>query len=113
MANVNVTVQPAVEGGANAAWVTPNVVDTYLVPNDGKVMLHFIKTGAGSCNVLIETPKTVEGLAIGDRTIVVPATTGDVICGSFNPAVYNDSQGNLKLTFSEITGFKFGARRVD
>lgn len=78
--------------------------NTYLVRNNGRVMLHFKKSGAGDCTVTIDTPGTVGGLAIAQQTITVAATTGDKMIGPFPSSVYNNSAGNLSITLSEITG---------
>ena len=105
MANVRLTPQ-----AINSAGIVPtnngslSVSDTYLVSNNGRVMLHFLKTGAGACTVTVTTPGTVDGLAVTDRTITVPATTGDRMHSKFSPDVYNDENGDLAFTLSEITG---------
>lgn len=106
MANVNLTAQALVRSGIdltdNAGL---NIVDTYLVQNDGRTWLHFKKTGAGACNVTLSTFKEVDGLTKPTRLIVVPATTGDIMAGPFPREIYNDpATGKLQFTLSEITG---------
>lgn len=83
-----------------------NVTDTFQFRNTGKEFLHFKKSGAGDCTVTFNTPRTVEGLDIENPTVTVPATTGDVFVGPFDPAVFN-TPGSILLsgfTVSEVTG---------
>lgn len=81
-----------------------SVSDTYLVRNNGRTLLLFEKTGAGACAVTVQTPIRQGGLDVAERVINVPATTGDVAAGPFPPSLYNDGQGDLRFTLSEITG---------
>lgn len=104
MADVTKVPEDIVPSGLAATYFSPTTTDRFLAANDGKVYLHFKKTGAGSCNVTIETPVTPGGLALADRVVVVPATTGDRFIGPFDRDVYNDGNGNLAFTCSEITG---------
>lgn len=89
-----------------------NVTDSFTVGNDGRVMLHFKKTGAGACTVTIVTPGTVRGKAIADATVNVPATTGDVMIGPFPPDLYNDANGNISFTLSDVTGLSVAVVRL-
>ncbi len=90
-----------------------SATDTYKVKNDGKVVLHFKKTGAGECTVTVTTPREFDGLAVADLTFTVPATTGDVFAGPFPPYAYNDGKDNLSFTVSEVTGLSVAALRID
>jgi len=73
--------------GAGAGQI--NVNDLYQVNNDGKVILHFKKSGASACTVTVTTPGTVDGLAIADLVVSIPATTGDIFMGPFPTRFYN------------------------
>jgi len=112
MANVAVTPQQIDNDGLAVTYQTPNAVDTYQVPHTDETFLHFKKTGAGACTVTVSTPATQAGLAVSDRTINVPATTGDVMAGPFPAALFRDSDGKLNVTFSEVTGLSFAAFRL-
>ena len=95
------------KGASAGVTVTRNALvttDTYQVKvgADG-VWLNFVKVGAGAANAIIVTPGTVNGLAIDDRTIVVAATTGDVMA-KFMRDPYANSAGDLEFTVSEDTG---------
>ena len=86
--------------------------DVQLVRNNGKVFLHFKKTGAGACTVTFITQGTVDDQAIADRTVTVPATTGDIHVGPFPPDVYNDSVRDLRFTLSEVTGLTLAVAQM-
>jgi hypothetical protein len=98
-----------------------NVADTFTFVNDGRVAVIFQKSGANPCTVTFDTPGTVDGLAIAQRTVTVAAGTSDVIantsfvvCGPFPPTIYN-TPGTTMLsgfTVSEVTGLSCRVVRV-
>ena len=86
--------------------------DTQVIRNNGKVFLHFKNTGAGACIVTFITQGTVDAQAIADRTVTVPATTGDIHVGPFPPDIYNDASRDLRLTLSEVTGLTMAVAQM-
>lgn len=114
MADVRLTPQQVDEDGLTATYTsTLSTGDTYLVNNDGRVVLHFKKTGAGDCTVTVQTPGTVRGLAVADRTFTVTGLTGDLFAGPFPPGVYNaPGAHDLRFTVSEVTGLSVAVLRV-
>jgi len=105
MADVRKNVQKISSAGLAATYHSDlTTTDTFLVRNSGKTVLHFKKSGAGACNVTINTPGTVDGLAVAQRVVVVPATTGDVFISGLRPNDYNDVNGDLRITLDEVTG---------
>jgi len=113
MADVRVTVEDLSTAGIDLTDTgSLSASNTYLVNNDGNVFLHFKKSGAGACTVTVETPGTVGGQGIADLTFSVPATTGDVHVGPFPPYLFNDSNNDLNVTLSEITGLTIAAARL-
>lgn len=107
MATVPLTPQVGTGGSGAALTNVANAQatgNTYTFQNDGKTLLHFEKTGAGSCTVTVTSPATVGGLAVADPTFTVPASTGDVWIGPFRPDLFNDSNGLVSFTVSEATG---------
>ena len=89
-----------------------SIANTYTVRNDGRVVLHFLKTGAGAAVITVTTPATPGGLALADLTKTVPATTGDVFLGPFPPALFNDPSGDLVFATDEDTGITAVALRI-
>lgn len=111
MADVAVAVQSInrVAGLAPTYTGSLSTGDTYVIPNDGRVFLHAKKSGAGACTVTVDTPGSVDDLAIAQRTFSVPATTGDIMHGPYPTAVYGTS---LRVTLSEVTGLTLAAVRL-
>lgn len=112
MSNIALPVLKLVRTGVTmvytASGASPllNVVDTFQFNNTGREFLHFKKSGAGACTVTIKTPGTVDGLAVAERTIIIPATTGDVMVGPFPPAIYNTPGTDTfeGFTVSDVVG---------
>src|SRR4030042_1095268 len=110
MADVTLTVQRLLPTGITPSYTGSLLTtNTYLVRNSGRVVVHIKKSGAADCTVTIATPATVGGLAVAEQTVTVAATTGDKMIGPFPPRIYNDGAGDLRLTFSEITGLTAAA----
>lgn len=113
MANVTWTVQDA-RRSSNGLNVTDNDTavtssDTYYFANDGSIVL-VITNDAGSNTVTVETPNTLDALAITDLTATIAANKCHVL-GPFPTGNYNNSDGNVKVTFSAAASVM--AIRVD
>lgn len=112
MADSTLTPTAAAASGTAASPTAMAVGTNYIVRNDGRVLLHFVKTGAGNANITIVTPNTVGGLAIADQTFVVPATTGNVWAGPFPPSIYNDASGDMDVSTDEDTDITIEAIQI-
>jgi hypothetical protein len=64
--------------------------------------------------VTIVTPESVDGLAVAERTVSIPALTGDVMVGPFPPAHYNlpGMSTFAGFTVSEVTGLSVAIVRI-
>ena len=118
MANNRLTPELVTRNGLAATYLTDgagagqlNVVDTYQVNNDEAIGLHFKKSGASACIVPIVTPGTVDGLAIPQKTITVPATTGDRFIGLFPASIYNNNIHDFEFTLDNIAGLTLAVLR--
>lgn len=71
--------------------------------NDGHTMVE-VKNASGSPITVTFVAQTAcnQG-SIHSTTVSVPATTGDRMCGPFDPARYNDANGNCQITYSAVT----------
>lgn len=120
MSTIQLNVQQVSRGGlapvytASGASPLLNVADTFQFQNSGREFLHFKKSGAGACTVTIVTPETVDGLAVAERTVIVPASTGDVMVGPFPPQHYNlpGMSTFAGFTVSEVTGLSVAIVRM-
>ncbi len=113
----NVTLTPLQAVPQSVDGTTPQAMaaaDNYIMANNGSVILHFIKTGAGAATITIVTNKTVGigALAVADLTFTVAATTGIEFAGPFAPEVYNDASGDIDISTSEDTAITVQAIRV-
>lgn len=85
--------------GLNPSFTSANA-DGHTLDNSAKDILLYVKNGAGSpINVTITTPGTVDGLAVADRVVAVPAT-GERVIGPFPRGTYGSS---VSVAFSSVT----------
>jgi len=75
--------------------------DTFL--NDGRTMLHIKNTGAQITATVTQLVKCSDGF-LHSVAKVVPATTGDVMFGTFIPQEFNDVNGSCAITYTAVTG---------
>lgn len=110
MANVNVAAQQLSRAGITPTNIgTLSTSDTYQFKNNGRMLIHWLKDGAAECVATIVTQKTVDDQAVGDRTVTIPATTGDKMAGPWSPDIYNNSDGEVEVTYSNIAGLTHAA----
>jgi len=113
MAEVRIEPQKTLKAGITPSYTgSLSAANTYMVRNNGRIMLHFKKTAAVDCVVTIQTPVEVSGLAVAENTVTVPATTGDKMIGPFPPSVFNDSNQDLRFTLSDVDGLTVAAIEV-
>ncbi|MBU0846543.1 hypothetical protein KKH23_05085 [Patescibacteria group bacterium] len=70
--------------------------------NTGSEFIHVKNDDGSSHTVTIETVATVDGLAVADRDLAVPAGE-DRMIGPFPTGTYNDSDGKAQLTYDAVT----------
>ena len=79
--------------------------------NDGRIILQVGNGGGSPITVTIQTPGTVDDLAVSDRTVTVG--DGDTkLIGPFPPGIYNQSDGMVYVDFSAVTDVTVAALRV-
>lgn len=94
------TVQQVARTGVEPTYNAVASSDEFA--NNGRTVL-LVNNGSGaSINVTVVTPITVDGLALSDRIVAVPAGEERVI-GPFPRNTYNDSDGNVTVEFSSTT----------
>lgn len=104
MPRTDVTVQEVPNGGLTRTFAAPAAaVDGNMYPADGKCWLEVKNTGTQK-TLTIQTPGTVDGLAIADRAITIPATTGDVTVPPLPPSQYAQADGKTYVDLDVITG---------
>jgi hypothetical protein len=111
MAVTALAVQQISRAGITPAFTSANA-DGHTILNDGKTFLEVRNADGSAITVTIDTPQTVDGLAVASRTVSVGATTGVKMIGPF-PLDYNQPGTEyIQVTFSAVTSVTVGAFRV-
>jgi hypothetical protein len=98
--------RPARTGTAAPTEQTGDTVNGHVVTNSGRTIITVRNADTSSHNVTFQTPGTVDGLAISDRQVAVPASSALDFAG-FPPSIYGSSMNidvdstQLKLTARE------------
>jgi len=82
------------------------------VPCDDRTFLHVKNTNASSRDITITTPGTVDGLAVADVAVTVPANTGDKMIGPLKASLFADANGFAQVGYSAATGVTVAAVRI-
>lgn len=108
MANltVNTTSRDGVSLGAAAA----NGGGDAFANSTGDVIFQIINANANTVNVTFATTKTVDGLAVADKTVSVNTNTTFLI-GPFPADTYNDGNNLVQVTYSEVGSVTVAAFR--
>ncbi len=113
MGDVAIAPEKVVRTGLAASYTgTMLTTNTYTVRNTGRMILHFLKSAVVVCNVTIQTPALVAGLAVAEVAVEIPASTGDKFIGPFPPSVFNNGAGDLKFTMDDIDGVTVAALEI-
>jgi hypothetical protein len=75
-----------------------------VFPNNGKTFCYFKNTNASTRVVTFTIQATAAGgHPITSPTITVPVTTGESIFGPFDQTLFNNSSGQVAMTYSAST----------
>lgn len=96
---------------ADAALTAANT-DGHMFVNDGRTVLILQNTNGAIRTVTVQTPIAVDGLAVADLSITVPALTGRVITPPFPVTVYNQSNGMVFVDYSGVSQTLVAAVRI-
>ena len=111
MARTALVPQQVVRTGLTPVFSAANA-DGHSIANDGKVVLEVKNTSGAPINVTIQTPGSVDGLAIADLVVAIPLTSGDKIIGPFPPGIYNQADGTIYVDFAAAPGLTVAALRI-
>jgi len=96
MARTPLTAQLIVSSGLKPTYGAANA-DGHTMANDGKKDTFMVKNGGGvSTSVTVPTTVAIDGLAVEDRVVAIPAGEERVI-GGLNPAYYNNADGTVNI----------------
>jgi hypothetical protein len=102
MARVTLTPQQIVRTGLAPVFAGWDAGLQHGFANDGRIFAQVKNTNAAVRTVTVQTPGTVDGLAVAERTVNIPATTGDVMIGPFPPSAYNQADGQVYLDIDVV-----------
>jgi hypothetical protein len=101
--------QDITTAGLAPAYTAVTAADRFL-PGE-RTFLHVKNANAGACTVTIATPGTVDTLAVGDRIISVPASTGDRMI-ALPDNLYRSADGLGDVTFSPTASVTAAVIRI-
>lgn len=112
MARTTLTVQQVTLAGLAPTYAAATVTDGDAFANDGNVLVHVKNTNAATRTLTIQTPAKVAGVDVAEVTVTIPANTGDVMIGPFDPSIFNQADGKVYLDWSAVTNVTVAAIRL-
>jgi hypothetical protein len=99
-----IATQSITRAGLNVTYTAASTADTFLPGRN--VWLHFKNTNAATRDLTVVAPgNVIDGVARGDVTRTIAATTGDVMIGPFPADIFADpTDGNADYTLSASAG---------
>ena len=95
MARTAISVQDLDRSGLVPTMTTANKTDGNKFVNDGKTII-YVYAHSTAPTITIQTPGSVDGLAIADRTVSVTASDRKFI-GPFPPSQYNQGDDEVYI----------------
>ena len=80
--------------------------------NDGRIFIYLKNTNAATRTVTANSQVNCSQGFDHDIAVVIPATTGERMIGPFPTDRFNDSSGNLQLTYSADTNLTISVLRL-
>lgn len=101
MARTALTVNQISRAGVALGPAAANV-DGHSLAYSENLILYVANGGGSPITVTIQTPGTVDSLAIADKTVTVPAGSNRLM-GPFPKAHYRQADGTVYVDFSDVT----------
>lgn len=118
MPRTELSVQDIVRTGLTPSFEAAETDGEAIDNSSHKVFIHVKNTNAASITVDIITPGTIDGMAIPDKQVTVPATTGDKMIGPFPAGLYDQNDTTLGIAkavhidFSAVTDVTIAAIKL-
>lgn len=107
------TVQEPTLAGITPSYASADVAGDTFVYAGGDVLVHIKNTNASQRIATIVTPGTIEGVAIADPTVTIPATTGDKMIKLHQPGnLFVAATGLVSITYDAVTGVMIGIFKI-
>ncbi len=94
------TVQSIVRAGLETTYAACDAGGDEFA-NSGDEFIHIKNDAVAEQILTIETAATVDGLAVADRTVAIPASEERMI-GPFPTSAYNDGDDLVQLTYDAV-----------
>lgn len=102
--STQLTTKLAARAGVNIATLqTPDGTNGNKFLNNGRVMFRAKNGSASPITVTFDTPGTIDGLAVANLDVVIPATTGDVLIGPFTGNFNQPGTQDVFVSYSAVT----------
>ncbi|MCB9172353.1 MAG: hypothetical protein H6637_05455 [Ardenticatenales bacterium] len=111
MARTALAVQEITRSGLTPVLTAANAGGHSIV-NDDFTYIEVVNAGGSACTVTVQTPGTVDGLAVAERAVTVAATSGRKRIGPFPKHIYDQSDGTVYVDFSTVTSVTVGAFKL-
>jgi hypothetical protein len=109
MPRTALTVQQVTRNALTPTYSAANAAG-HSIPNDGATYI-IVKTTTNAIVVTVDTPGSVDGNAIANKTYSI-GTAAERHIGPFPPSFYNQSDGSISVDFDVVTGVTIGAFRA-
>lgn len=110
MARADISVQLIDRSGLEPSY-TAATADGEKFVNNGRVFIHVKNGDASQHTVTVQTPGTVDGLDVAERTVDIPAGEERII-GPFPPGHYNQADGKVYIDYDAVTSITLAAIRL-
>lgn len=110
MARTIVNAQQVTKAGVAPVFNAATATDGDGFSNDGNSIIEAKNASGASVDLTITTPGTVDGNAIADLVVTIPAGATRVI-GRLAPAAYN-IDGYVWMNWSAVTSVTFAVYRI-
>lgn len=98
MARTELTVQEVDRDGLKATYVAGDATDDHSWDNRSEaIFVHILNGGASACVATFQTPKTVDGLAVAELIVSVPAGE-DWFIGPFRNDLYGQEDAGNEIS---------------
>ena len=109
-----VTIQQITETGGSVTYSAATSGDGDVADNGGSTFLHIKNGGGGSITATITAQTTsIDSSIYGDLTkanaSIAVAAEGEAFIGPFKPSAFNDSNGQIAITYSGVTSVTIAA----
>ncbi len=101
MARTAITEQQITSAGLEATYVAANA-DGNKFNNTDRTLFHVKNGGGGDVTLTFQTPGTVDGLAIAERTVV--CTAGEERFWRGQPSIYNQPTTDAGMVYVDYSG---------